>query len=136
MLHSPSSSPEYGTERGAVNTSFSLSLRGLWLLPSLEHSGDYFARDLLLPSPLWLLLSLHWPFAQLSRAEYVVGDDWRRSQCYCWYLRYSTRQDVSSMRLRMVAPCPWGFTDKARVSLPGPFPEEIYITWSELGQEQ
>jgi hypothetical protein len=31
---------------------------------------------------------------------------------------------------------PWGFTDKARVSLPGPFPEEIYITWSELGHEQ
>lgn len=28
------------------------------------------------------------------------------------------------------------FADKARVSLPGPFPEEICITWSELGQEQ
>jgi hypothetical protein len=54
--------------------SFSLSLRWLWLFLSLDQFGDYFARDLLLPS-LWLLLFPHWLFALLGRAEHVVGDD-------------------------------------------------------------
>lgn len=140
---------DYGTETAAVNRSFSLLLRWLWSLHSLDHSGDSSAKQPQLsssccPSP---------PSHSSSHARPAARADWESRDAgasqklwtYSWYLRSATYCQRGNLLyespkgdLRSGSPFirPLGFRDQASVPTPWPSPEEVQVTWSQLRQEQ